>query len=68
MKRKIAPYVNHKQKQVWKFDLQGHFVCEYTSANEAPEDSGAKYANILNVCRKKKGRAGQWQWRFANDL
>lgn len=57
--KKIA--ASHKVK-VAKYDLQGHFICEYESIREAARQNGISDSDI-HRCHKKKWTRGGYMYR-----
>ena len=41
-------------KKVYKYDLDGNFICEYKSAKEAGEKNNVDSSSISRSCRKNK--------------
>ena len=56
-------------KSVIQYDLQGNFISEYFSINEASRQTGINNAHIGDCCNKIKNRksAGGFLWAFKGD-
>ena len=67
---KIPPISNPnntgKQKKVYKYDLDGNFICEYNSINEAARLNGNSIAfkHISSCCNNKRKSAIGFRWSF----
>jgi hypothetical protein len=61
---KVKPYRTIK-KEVFKYDINMHFICKYESVREASIKSNVPKANITACCNKKCKKAGGYIWRFA---
>ena len=60
----------HSTVPVLQFDLEGNFLKEYYSANEAARDilGDSKYSNgILSVCNKKTKTYKGYIWKYKNE-
>lgn len=56
---------NKNKKSVLQFDLEGNFIAEYDSAEEAAKSCGL--TNVSACCRGKYKTAGGFLWRYKND-
>lgn len=52
---------------VIQFTLDGVRVAEYESCNEAGRQLGIKGGNISQCCKNRRGTAGGYKWRYANE-
>lgn len=53
------------QKATCVYDLEGNFLSVYTSINKAADAFGQLRENVRSCCNLKRGRAGSYQFRFA---
>ena len=53
---------------VYQYDLDGKFLKEFRSASIASKSTHTNHSTICNVCRKQRGRAGKYQWRYRKDV
>ena len=57
--------VNNKQsKAVLQFTLDGNFIAEYHSMNEAERQTGISHGNISSVCTGLRNKAGGFVWKY----
>ena len=64
-KDKLDPYIsNHFSKKVMQYSLEGIFIVEYNSIQEASELTGIKHDNISKCCRGKTKTSGGYQWKY----
>lgn len=54
------------KKKVYKYDLDGNFICEYNSISEAAKDNGNSnsFKHISSCCNKKRKSAMGFRWSF----
>lgn len=57
-----------RTRKVWKFDLDGNFICEYESAALAAKDVNGNSSGIIKCCKRKHGKVKEYQWRYAGDM
>lgn len=66
----ISPILNPnntgKNKKVYKYDLDGNFICEYNSMSEAAEYNGNPngFKHISSCCNQKRKSAMGFRWSF----
>ena len=70
---KIKSYkkVEHsKSKKVYQYDLDGNFLNEYYSANQASKETNTTCTGICSCCLKqpKYYSAGGYIWRYADNV
>lgn len=55
-----------KHKKVYKYDLDGNFICEYDSISEAARDNGniKGFKHISLCCNNKRRSAMGFRWSF----
>lgn len=64
---KMPPYKRGlKRTPVIQKSLDGDFICEYESLNEAGRVVGIKSGNIYACCHGKAKTAGGYVWEYAN--
>lgn len=64
-KNKIAKFNKRtKSKPVYKYDMEGNFVCGYNSLTEAGKDVGVSRANIWEVASGKYKSSKGFQWEY----
>lgn len=51
-------------KPVCQYSLDGRLLNTYKSINEASRQTGIAQGNICNCCKDKRGRAGNFIWKF----
>lgn len=56
-----------KGKKVLQYTLDGIFVKEYNSANQASNQTGVCHSDICKCCRGDTPRAGKYQWKYSGD-
>ena len=56
-----------KGYRVLQYSLDGHFIAEYPSANQASVETGICHSDICKCCRGEKKRAGLFQWKYYGD-
>lgn len=62
-------YLENKITSVLQYDLNGNFIKEYVTAQDAAEAIGLKSASsISEVCHNKRNKAGNFYWRFKSDF
>ncbi len=72
--KKMQGFNEKKMRAVNQYDLNGNFIMQYKSRNEAHQITGICPQTIHKVCKRvltKSGdfhkTAGGYQWRFADD-
>ena len=53
--------------KVIQYSLNGNYIAEYDSANQASAKTGIDHWSICACCRKEYKHAGNYQWRYADD-
>lgn len=53
--------------KVIQYSLNGDYIAEYDSANQASLITGIDHWSICACCRKEYKHAGNYQWRYIND-
>ena len=56
-----------KGKIVLQYDLNGVFIKEYPSANQASIATNICHSDICRCCRGEIIRAGDFQWKYKNN-
>lgn len=56
-----------KGKKVLQYTLDGIFIKEYNSANQASNQTGICHSDICKCCRGDTPRAGKYQWKYSGD-
>lgn len=56
-----------KGKKVLQYTLDGVFIKEYNSANQASNQTGICHSDICKCCRGDTPRAGKYQWKYFGD-
>jgi len=56
-----------RAKPVLQYDLEGNFIREYASANNADVTLGLSSGNVYMACTGKKKSVGGFMWRFKSD-
>lgn len=56
-----------KGKKVLQYTLDGAFIKEYNSANQASNQTGVCHSDICKCCRGDTPRAGEYQWKYSGD-
>ena len=66
--RGIASRLGHKwnNKKIYKYDLDGNFICEYQSTKDAARENNILYSSISNCLNGRSKRAGNFTWKFIN--
>lgn len=59
--------IRKENKPVLQFDLDGNFIREYISINEAHRFTGVDSSCIVNCCKGKSLTAGKCKWKYKND-
>ena len=54
-------------KPVDQYDLEGKYLCSFSSLKEAAEAVGSNSTSIRNCCFKRIRQAKNFQWRFSWD-
>lgn len=54
-------------RDVMRYDLEGNFICLYSSISEAARDVGCDAPGITNACIGVNQTCGGYQWRYAGD-
>lgn len=53
-----------QKRKVCKFDLNGNFIQFYDSIKDAADDNNILSQNIQHICKKGKGSAGGFIWKY----
>lgn len=53
-----------KGKKILQYTLNGEFVKEYSSANQASLETGIDHTSICACCRGESQRSGNFQWKY----
>ena len=53
-----------RARAVLKYDLEGNFIEEYVSSNNADDMNGLSHGNVYAACSGKKKSVGGFMWRF----
>lgn len=56
-----------RAKAVLQYDLEGIFIKEFISANNADDILGLGHGNVYSACIGKKKSVGGYMWRFKTD-
>lgn len=56
-----------KGKSVLQYSLDGIFIQEYPSANQASTVTGVCHSDICSCCRGEIVRAGKFQWKYKDS-
>lgn len=56
-----------KGKAVLQYDLNGTFIKEYPSANQASFDTDIDHSSICACCRSEYQQAGGYQWKYLDS-
>ena len=56
-----------RAKAVLQYDLDGNFLREYVSANNADDELNLGHGNVYSVCCGKKKSAGNYIWKFKTE-
>ena len=58
---------NHplNSKPIQQYNLDGKFVNEYPSINEAERQTGINHSKIVLVCQGKRKKSGGFKWSYA---
>lgn len=56
-----------KGRPVLQYDMQGIFVQEYSSANQASLATGIDHWSICACCRSEYKHAGNFQWKYMDS-
>lgn len=76
-KRKIGyyniqdPVTHFGLKKIYQFDLKGNLIKEYESANQAAEELGVSYSNIIHAAQeneKDTRTAAGYFWRYSPEI
>lgn len=57
-----------KGKVVLQYSLEGKFLNKYNSANQASMSTGVDHWSICACCRGEYQHAGNFQWKYEDDL
>lgn len=57
-----------KKKAVFQYDLEGNFIKEYESINEASRQTGIRVDCISATVRKNQKTAGNYKWDYKNKV
>jgi hypothetical protein len=63
-----SPNLRSKMRPVYKWSLDGEFICRYPSASEATRDHQCDYSNIPNCARGKTKTAVGYRWSYTKKL
>lgn len=55
---------NYSSKHVYQYDLDGKFICEFTSTREAERKTGIVHNSISSCCLGKTITAGGFIWSY----
>ena len=55
-------------KAIVQYDLDGNFIKEWESIMKVSQETNIKYYSISNNCRGKQKRAGDFIWKFKEEL
>lgn len=67
-KDKINGVNNKQSKAVLQYDLDGNFIKEHYSLNQAYRDTGINDIFISYVCRGMLKTAGNYVWKYSKDV
>lgn len=56
-----------RAKPVLQYDLDGVFLKEFVSANNADDELNLSRGSVYSICTGKKKSAGGYMWRFKTD-
>lgn len=59
--------IRKENKPVLQFDLDGNFLREYMSINEANRITGINSSYIIRCCKGRCDIAGNYKWRYKNE-
>ena len=59
--------IRKANKAVLQFDLDGNFIREYMSINEARRMTGINSSSIIRSCKGINNMAGNYIWRYKNE-
>ena len=54
-------------KAVKQYDLEGNFICEYRSINEASRETGCSASGISNICLGRYKRSKGFIFKYSNE-
>lgn len=57
----------HTSKPVIQYDLDGNFICEYSSVHEASRITGINRGNIGSCCRGLYKKTKGYIWKFKSE-
>ncbi|WAC01677.1 NUMOD1 domain-containing DNA-binding protein [Lacinutrix neustonica] len=63
-KEPFEPEIDERKKGVTQLGLDGEFIREYKSINEASEVTGYNKTSIAKVCRRERKTAGGFCWTY----
>ena len=52
---------------VSKYTMNGEYICDYASINDAAKDVGVKKDGIIACCKNRYKSSGGYIWRYFND-
>lgn len=55
---------NFEMTPVYQYDLDGKFIAEYSSSNDAERQTGILHQNILKTCKGVLRQTGNFLWNF----
>ena len=53
-----------RSKKIYKYDLEGNYICEYVNVALVEKEFGISHALLSRCCNDKKHMAGGFQWRY----
>ena len=56
-----------KGLKILQYDLNGNFINEFDSANQASEKTGIDHWSICACCRGKYKQSGGYQWKYSKS-
>lgn len=60
----IEKYQEKKKLRVYQYSLNGEFLCEFESVNEAGRSTGVQTSSITACARGKRKSAGEFIWSY----
>jgi len=59
--------INNKRSiSVLQYDLEGNFIKEYYSINQAQRETGVSTGSISIMCRDRRNKTGKFIWKYKN--
>jgi hypothetical protein len=65
---KIIKHTILHTKKISQYDLDGNFIESYDSIKEASKITNISDVNIISCAKGKYSRAGNYMWRYGNNL